>query len=234
MGLGAGAGAGAATAGACAAARAGATAGGVPPAVIWARRSTMSWKTVLAVVSGWLAKLNKKFFGGDEGDTSSFEPDASTHLQRCITPASSFKLSAMAPREKTTPEQKVHLMARMDEYLEARKHNALTRFWLIIFQSWWSLWPAQEDMSIENPEEQRVAHARAIEKQEEYIKVWYRNRSSLARAWSHASGTTEVVVQHVKTTRCLQPIEVYTKKFYKTRVAIDTTGLGKKACLKAI
>lgn len=73
----------------------------------------------------------------------------------------------MAPREKTTPEQKVHLMARMDEYLEARKHNALTRFWSIIFQSWWSLWPAQEDMSIENPEERRVAHARAIEKQEE-------------------------------------------------------------------
>ncbi|KAF4593831.1 hypothetical protein EYR40_008625 [Pleurotus pulmonarius] len=140
----------------------------------------------------------------------------------------------MAPREKTTPEQKVHLMSRMDEYLEARKHNALTRFWSIIFQSWWSLWPAQEDMGIENPEERRVAHARAIEKQEEYIKVWYRNRSSPARARSHAAGTTEVVVQHVKTTRCLQPIEVYTKKFYKTRVAIDTTGLGKKARLKAI
>ncbi|KAF9496541.1 hypothetical protein BDN71DRAFT_1430141 [Pleurotus eryngii] len=41
----------------------------------------------------------------------------------------------MAPKEKTTLKQKAHLMAQLDEYIEARKYNTLTRFWVNLYQS---------------------------------------------------------------------------------------------------
>lgn len=82
----------------------------------------------------------------------------------------------MAPREKTTAEQKVHLLARLDDYIESRKHNALTKFWASLFQSWFALWPETEDMSIENAERRKAAHGQAIDQKQEVsvrVRGWF-------------------------------------------------------------
>ncbi|KAF9488525.1 hypothetical protein BDN71DRAFT_1512953 [Pleurotus eryngii] len=142
----------------------------------------------------------------------------------------------MAPREKTTAEQKVHLLARLDDYIESRKHNALTKFWASLFQSWFALWPETEDMSIENAERRKAAHGQAIDQKQEYLKTWYRNRTGPARARTRAPPGQVVVAPAVKPTRCLQPVEVYFKKYYATRVApfLNTKGMSKGQRLKTI
>ncbi|KAG9223439.1 hypothetical protein PLEOSDRAFT_154732 [Pleurotus ostreatus PC15] len=125
----------------------------------------------------------------------------------------------MAPKEKITPEQKTHLMAQMDDYLEAQKHGSFTKFWVRLYQGWFHRWPAKEDPSIVDEAERREVYALAIKEQESYLKTWFRYRTAPKVRTSHAAAQAPVAVELPKATRCHQEVEVYSNKYYASRVA---------------
>ncbi|KAF9491502.1 hypothetical protein BDN71DRAFT_1433935 [Pleurotus eryngii] len=63
----------------------------------------------------------------------------------------------MAPPEKVTANQKVHLINLMDSYFETKKNRGFTKFWANVYEGWFKLWPEQEDMSLKDTNERREA-----------------------------------------------------------------------------
>ncbi|KAF9491274.1 hypothetical protein BDN71DRAFT_1592383 [Pleurotus eryngii] len=114
----------------------------------------------------------------------------------------------MAPKEKVTTEQKTYLLALIDDYLEVKKHRDLTKFWARLFLAWFKLWP--------------------VEAQENYLKMWFRNRTAPKTRTSHVAQELNVT-KLPKATQCLQEVEIYSKKYYSTQVAhlVDNTFVGK-------
>ncbi|KAF9487551.1 hypothetical protein BDN71DRAFT_1594440 [Pleurotus eryngii] len=134
----------------------------------------------------------------------------------------------MAPKEKVTTEQKTYLLVLIDDYLEVKKHGDLTKFWARLFLAWFKLWPVEVNMGIKDEQEQREACGLTIKAQENYLKTWFRNRTAPKTQTSHVAQELNVT-KLPKATRCLQEVEIYSKKYYSTRVAhlVDNAFVGK-------
>lgn len=80
----------------------------------------------------------------------------------------------MAPPEKVTADQKVHLVNLMDSYLETKKNGGFAKFWANVYEGWFKLWPEQEDMSLKDANERREAltnNTQARQKVSEQVQV---------------------------------------------------------------
>ena len=62
----------------------------------------------------------------------------------------------------------------------------------------------------------------------QYLKTWFRNRTAPKTRTSHVAQELNVT-KLPKATRCLQEVEIYSKKYYSTRVAhlVDNAFVGK-------
>ncbi|KAF4593759.1 hypothetical protein EYR40_008553 [Pleurotus pulmonarius] len=79
------------------------------------------------------------------------------------------------------------------------------------------------DESIKDAELQKKKHKKDINRQQQYIKTWYRNHA-LPKVRSHASEEVVFVEQQKeKAKRCPQLLEYYQNQYYKEKIAQDVS-----------
>ncbi|KDQ29896.1 hypothetical protein PLEOSDRAFT_167688 [Pleurotus ostreatus PC15] len=121
----------------------------------------------------------------------------------------------MAPPSKVTVEQKAYLTGLLDQFLEAQKHGRLDKFWPMLSKGWFEQWPAHEDTEIADEDERKRELRERLSKRQVYLKRWYHNRTALKTRGSHVK---PLVVQPVKIPRRPQLVQLYIKKYYKSKI----------------
>ncbi|KDQ25221.1 hypothetical protein PLEOSDRAFT_159875 [Pleurotus ostreatus PC15] len=121
----------------------------------------------------------------------------------------------MAPHSKSSPEQLVYLTGLLDKFLEAQKHGRFDKFWPELFRGWFEQWHEEEDMSIVDEGERKSDLGVRLGKRQEYLKRWFQNKTA---AKTRAPPKELPPQEGLKTVRRPQLLQLYTKKYYKTRI----------------
>ncbi|KAF4573631.1 hypothetical protein EYR36_008149 [Pleurotus pulmonarius] len=123
----------------------------------------------------------------------------------------------MAPPSKSSPEQLEYLRGLLDQFLEAQKHGRLDRFWPELFRGWFSQWHEEEDTSIVDEGERKSDLGVRLGKRQEYLKRWFQNKTA-AKTRAPPKELPIPPEEALKTVRRPQLLQLYTKKYYKTRI----------------
>ncbi|KDQ32508.1 hypothetical protein PLEOSDRAFT_1080094 [Pleurotus ostreatus PC15] len=121
----------------------------------------------------------------------------------------------MAPPSKANAEQKAYLTGLLDKFLEAQKHGRLDRFWPVLYRGWFEQWQEEEDPAIMDDGERKKNLGTKIAKRQDYLKRWYHNRTA---AKTRATPKQLPPPQPIKNARRPQLLQLYSKKYYKTRI----------------
>ncbi|TFK61732.1 hypothetical protein BDN72DRAFT_903848 [Pluteus cervinus] len=103
----------------------------------------------------------------------------------------------MAPKRKTTDRQTAFLNLRKLEYKAAQAQGKLKAFWITLYRKWFKKWPSGTKEETDGWKER--------------LKVWFRNNT-------RQNGPAPQSIYPKKCRRLLHPVELYMKKYYKTKI----------------
>jgi hypothetical protein len=139
----------------------------------------------------------------------------------------------MPPVPWASLEQKVYLLAHCDAFIEAQKNKSVYKFWINIHQEWFSKWPEPGTEGLHEPDitdDIKLELGMKIDQRKKVrisfltcpginltfpqkIKGWFNNHGSKARK------SKPIVIQvNAKSRRRLQTTELYSRKFYDTKI----------------
>ncbi|KAF9463100.1 hypothetical protein BDZ94DRAFT_1322018 [Collybia nuda] len=121
----------------------------------------------------------------------------------------------MAPRNRTTPEQHAWLMSLRPEFLERQNEKKLPDFWAKLDLGWFTRWPepgvAEAELEAEGHPLRNKA-TKALGDRKSYLRNWFNNRAVVKKK---AAIKLEPLVT---TFRSHQPVELYSRQFYKEKI----------------
>ncbi|KAF9455599.1 hypothetical protein BDZ94DRAFT_1315811 [Collybia nuda] len=121
----------------------------------------------------------------------------------------------MAPRSQITPEQLEWLITLKSQYYENQAAKTLSEFWPVLDHGWFLRWPEPGVLEAELEPEghpSRNKAAEALSSRKSYLRNWFHNRNVNKRK-------APIKIQpHASNFRSHQPVEVYSRQFYKERV----------------
>ncbi|EPS97163.1 hypothetical protein FOMPIDRAFT_1018394 [Fomitopsis schrenkii] len=127
----------------------------------------------------------------------------------------------MAPHRWTSEAQLELLESKTGSYIHHRNAHTLPRFRADLFREWFDQFPERGDLGpdVQGPLTQLEAAAlpAAIWKQKERINNWFRNHHG-QKGRRAVTGRVSLSILRPKGRRALQPVEVYSRKYYDERV----------------
>ncbi|EPS93721.1 hypothetical protein FOMPIDRAFT_94414 [Fomitopsis schrenkii] len=127
----------------------------------------------------------------------------------------------MAPQRWTNEAQLELLESKTSSYIHHRNAHTLPRFRADLFREWFDQFPERGNLGadVQGPLTQQEAAAlpAATWKRKERINNWFRNHNG-QKGRRAVTGRVNLSILRPKGRRALQPVEVYSRKYYDERV----------------
>ncbi|KAJ2975836.1 hypothetical protein NUW54_g11666 [Trametes sanguinea] len=127
----------------------------------------------------------------------------------------------MPPPRWATDEQWEWLSARRLEWRQAKTSGQIPAFLAKTYNTWAQLWSERTLLFGEKDtlsEEEELQLGKAVKAKQKQLKTWYQNHGGRSNGSDAPERGHEIQLPKVKGTRALQPIEVYSKRYYESKV----------------